>query len=95
MPRGTSLNRKRFYYLYVLKSLRDKKRYIGMTSDLRRRFQEHQQGKNVSTAPRLPFELIYYEACLSYTDAKRRERYMKTSDGSRSLAKRLRDYVTA
>jgi len=71
----------------------DGKRYIGMTNDLRRRFQEHQSGKSFATAPRRPFKLIYYEACLSYSDAKHRESYFKTTGGRRSLAKRLRDYV--
>ncbi len=95
MPRGTSSNRNRFHYIYVLVSKRDGKRYIGLTIDLRRRFLEHHNGKNISTAPRRPFSLIYYEACLSYADAKRREGYMKTPDGSRFLAKRLRDYLAA
>ena len=95
MPGGTSSNRNRFYYTYVLESLTDGKRYIGVTNDLRRRFLEHQKGKNISTAPRRPFSLIYYEAGLSYTDAKRREGYMKTTDGRRFLAKRLRAYLSA
>ena len=95
MPGGTSSNQNQFYYTYVLQSLADGKRYIGMTTDLRRRFQEHQMGKSLSTAPRRPFKLIYYEAVLSYEDAERRERYLKTTDGRRFLAKRLRHYLAA
>lgn len=95
MPSGTSSNQNRFYYVYVLESLVDGKRYIGMTNDLRCRFLEHQGGKSTSTSPRRPFKLIYYEACLSYTDTKRREGYMKTTDGRRFLAKRLRDHLSA
>ena len=64
-----------------------------MTTDLRRRFQEHQTGKNPSAAPRRPFELVYYEAGRSYEDAQNREKYFKTTGGRRSLAKRLRAYV--
>lgn len=64
-----------------------------MTDDLRRRFQEHQAGKSFATAPRRPFTLIYYEAGRSYRDAQRREKYLKTTDGRRFLAKRLRDHV--
>lgn len=71
----------------------DGKRYVGMTNDLRRRFQEHQAGKSFSTAPRRPFVLIYYEAGRSYSDTKRREGYLKTTGGRRFLAKRLRDHV--
>jgi putative endonuclease len=64
-----------------------------MTSDLRRRFQEHQEGKSVATAPRRPFTLVYYEACRSYVDTKKREKYFKTTEGRRYLTKRLRDYA--
>ena len=39
-----------------------------------------------------PWKLIYYEACLNEKDAKRRERYLKTSQGSRLLKARLKEY---
>jgi len=93
MPGRTTSDRTSFYYVYVLESARDGKRYIGMTTDLRRRFEEHQAGKSFATAPRRPFSLIYYEAGRSYKDAQNREKYFKTTGGRRALAKRLRDYV--
>jgi len=51
----------KFYYVYILLSEKDGKFYIGSTNDLRRRVKEHQSGKNVSTAKRLPIGLIYFE----------------------------------
>ena len=54
-----------FYYVYILKSLKDKKFYIGFTRDLKRRIKEHEAGENKSTASRCPFELIFFEAYLS------------------------------
>lgn len=81
-----------FYYVYVLQSLKDNKRYIGYTNDLKRRIEEHNSGKNISTKSRIPLKLIYYEACLSKEDAKRREKYFKVTGGRRFLVKRLRDY---
>jgi putative endonuclease len=62
------------YYTYVLQSKIDGYLYIGHTQDLRRRFSEHQSGKVESTAPRKPFDLIYYEACLEKDDAILREK---------------------
>lgn len=94
MPSRTTLDRNLFYYVYVLESMSDGKRYVGMTDDLRRRFQEHQAGKSFATAPRRPFLLIYYEAGRSYRDAQHREKYLKTTEGRRFLEKRLRDHVT-
>lgn len=82
-----------FFYVYVLESLKDGKRYIGFTRDLRRRIEEHNGGKTFSTKFRRPFKLIYYEACLSEDDAKRREGYLKTTQGRRFLGLRLIDYV--
>ena len=92
MPSRTTSNQNRFYYLYVLESLRDGERYVGMTTDLRKRLLEHQGGKSPATASRRPFSLIYYEACRSYADMKQREKYMKTTEGRRIVTKRLRDY---
>jgi putative endonuclease len=78
-----------FFYVYVLESLKDNKRYIGYTSNLKRRLEEHNQGKSFSTKFRLPFKLIYFEGCLYDLDAKRRERYLKTSQGRKFLGLRL------
>ena len=91
MPSNSTL--KQFYYTYVLLSHKDNKHYIGRTNNLHRRIAEHNNGKNISTAPRRPFTLIYCEACLSEDDAIQREKYLKATVGRRYLAKRLRNYL--
>ncbi len=80
-----------FFYVYVLQSEFDNKFYIGYTSNLERRINEHQQGKNISTAKRLPLKLIYFEGHLSKTDAERRERYFKTNKGKTTLRQIIRN----
>ncbi len=82
----------KFYIVYVLESLKDKKRYIGLTTNLRKRVKEHNLGKSFSTKFSKPFKLIYAKLCLNFEDAKRRERYLKTTNGRRFLAKRLQNY---
>ncbi len=78
------------YYVYVLQSQKKSKwLYKGSTSDLKRRLAEHNAGKNFSTAPYIPFTLIYYEAYLLKSDAEAREQYLKTSMGMRVLKKQL------
>jgi putative endonuclease len=89
---GSTTWNHRFWYTYVLRSRKDDKNYIGFTGDLRKRYREHAEGKSFATAPRRPLSLVYYEACLSRTDAKRREEYLKTTGGRRFVAKRLKDY---
>ena len=78
------------YYTYVLLSEKDHKRYIGYTSDLKRRIKEHNKGLVPSTKYRRPLKLIYYEACLNEEDARRRERYIKGKWGYKFLNKRLK-----
>lgn len=82
----------RFFYVYVIESIKHGNLYIGYTTDLKTRLKEHNQGVNTSTRPYCPWRLIYYEACLSKDDAKRREKYLKTNQGSRLLKRRLKEY---
>lgn len=81
-----------FFYVYVLQSIQHEELYVGYTGNLIKRVKEHNQGKNQSTKRYLPWKLIYYEACLIIEDAKRRERYFKTSQGRRLLKRRLKEY---
>lgn len=64
--------------------------YIGSTNDLKRRLQQHQRGENISTAKRLPIDLIYFEGHQSKEDALRREKYFKTTKGKVTLRQILR-----
>lgn len=82
------------YYLYILQSEKDRNFYTGTTSDLKQRLIEHNSGKTFSTAPRIPFKLIYYEAYLLKQDAEAREKYLKTSMGRRVIRKQLRFYLS-
>ncbi len=82
-----------FYYVYVLKSLKDSKHYIGYTKNLLRRYSEHKQGWNISTAKRRPLELIFYEAFLNNEDALRREEYFKTTKGKTMLKVVLKEFL--
>ncbi|MCC6404859.1 MAG: GIY-YIG nuclease family protein [Candidatus Yanofskybacteria bacterium] len=87
MPSNTTSGA--FHYTYVLESARDGKRYIGYTSNLTRRLAEHAAGYSRATASRLPFSLVYFEGCRDAEDARRRERYLKTTQGRRFLGLRL------
>ena len=91
MPGITTLNM--FFYTYILKSLRDGNKYVGYTNNLRKRIIQHNKGMSFSTKSRRPLKLIYFEACLDEKDARRREKYLKTTGGRRFIAKRLRKYL--
>ena len=83
------------FYVYVLRSEKDGKLYTGSTKDLVKRESLHQLGKVISTRYRKPFILIYYEACLNETDARKRERFLKSGPGKRFIKGRLKYYFKA
>ena len=85
---------KKFEYVYVLRSKKDGKWYTGCTSDLRKRFEQHRDGKSTATKGRGPFEVIYYEAARDKDDAFNRERYLKTGMGKRYLRNRLKRFLS-
>lgn len=82
------------WYVYVLQSNKDKKWYTGSTGDLRKRFTQHQEGLSTWTKGRGPFTIIYYEACISETDARSRELYLKSGMGKRYLKNRLKRFLS-
>ncbi|MBI3572710.1 MAG: GIY-YIG nuclease family protein [Candidatus Kerfeldbacteria bacterium] len=81
-----------FFYTYVLKSLKSQYRYVGFTDNLMERLLQHNQGLTFSTRPYRPFELVYFEGRKSKIDARRREKYLKTTGGRRFLAKRIKNF---
>jgi putative endonuclease len=80
----------RYFYVYVLQSLKNKMFYTGYTNDLRKRFDQHQNNQSTYTKGRGPFKLIYYEASMHEEDAKAREKYLKSGMGKRYLKNRLK-----
>lgn len=88
---------KKFYYVYVLQSvkdIKDKRLYTGYTVDLRKRLKEYNEGKYTSwTKGRGQFDLIYYEACQNEEDARQREKYLKSGRGKRYFKNRLRRFL--
>lgn len=82
------------YYIYVLQSEKTERWYTGSTNDLRKRLKQHNEGKSPYTKNKLPWKLIYYEACLNEEDARSREKYLKTGMGKRYLKNRLRRFLS-
>ena len=69
------------HYVYILKSERNGKLYKGLTTDLRRRMQEHRAGNSTFTKNNGPWKLVYYEAFLQKEDARREELFLKSGKG--------------
>lgn len=56
-----------YYFIYVLRSVKDGKNYTGYTKNLKIRFEKHNNGEVESTKNRRPLVLIYFEGCLKST----------------------------
>jgi len=80
------------FFNYVIQSIKDDQLYTGITSDLKKRLTEHNQGLNFSTKRYKPWKIVYYEACMDKDDAVRREGYLKTTQGIRLIKRRLKEY---
>jgi putative endonuclease len=82
-----------YYFVYVLKSLKDLNYYVGYTNNLEERLKQHNSGKVVSTISRTPFIIVYFEACFNQKDALHREKYLKTTYGKRYIKNRIKNYL--
>ena len=81
------------FYVYILQSA-DSQTYIGYTSDLRRRFAEHNSGASKHTKNK-KWKLVYYEAYVSKKDATKREARLKQYANSLShLKKRIENSLS-
>ena len=80
------------HYVYFL-LLNNSDIYKGICADLRKRLLAHKQGKVKSTKNRRPFKLLGYEAYQLKSDALRRERFLKTTEGRRLIRQQYRDLL--
>lgn len=71
------------FFVYIIKSVRDKKFYTGMTNNIERRLAEHDKGQLTtrSTLNRGPFQLIHVEFVDNRVEAHKLEKYFKTGSG--------------
>ncbi len=81
------------FYTYVLQN-KNKRLYTGYTHDLRKHFKEHNAKKSKYTQYRGPYQLIYYEACVTKEDAGSREKYLKSGAGKRYIKNRLKRFLS-
>ena len=75
------------YFVYILKSLKDQKFYIGSTSDLEARLNFHNAARQRSTRNRIPFVLVYSETYNSKSEALKREMRIKSYKGGVAFKK--------
>jgi len=74
------------FYVYVINSQDDTKRYIGQTNDLHQRVARHNSSKYGYTRQGRPWNLVYSETFETRAEAMRRERFLKSGKGRKFLS---------
>ena len=70
------------HFTYILESIsKPGKRYIGHTTDLKRRIKEHNSGKCPHTTSLGPWKIKLYVAFETLSQAQKFERYLKSGSG--------------
>src|SRR5262245_9307133 len=78
------------YYVYLIQSVSAQgERYLGMTTDLKERLQEHNAGKSFHNSKFKPWKLTTYIAFSERAKAEAFERYLKSGSGHAFARKRL------
>jgi len=81
------------YYVYFL-SMNNQQVYTGSTKNLQNRMKERDSGNVATTSKYLPVTLIGYESYALKSDAQRREKFMKTTEGKRLFRQQYRDIIS-
>lgn len=80
------------HHVYIIQSNSGKK-YIGYSTDVKRRLCEHNAHKNKSTSKEHSWKLIYCESYLNKMDALGREKFLKSGSGWRFIKKQIKHYL--
>lgn len=87
---------KKFYYVYVLRSINAGRIYVGFTDNLILRLEKHNKKLVQSTKPYAPYELIYFEGYNKISITKDRERKLKYyGQAYRRLKERIVDSLNS
>ncbi|MEE1962246.1 putative endonuclease [Flagellimonas taeanensis] len=73
------------FYTYAISSLERNYIYVGITSNTERRLNEHNSGKNKTTRPYRPFELIFEKDFQTRAEARIEEIKLKSGFGKEFL----------
>ena len=69
-------------YVYIIYSERLNYYYKGYTEDIIRRITDHNTGRNVSTANKGPWKVVFVRSYLTKNEALREERRLKRTNSS-------------
>jgi len=78
-----------YFYVYVLRSIKFERNYVGFTKDINNRLKQHNSGHTKSTKPYKPWKLLFFETYSTKIEAINREKFLKTGKGREFIKKYL------
>ena len=70
------------YFVYCIQSIADpEKYYVGLTTNIKRRLENHNAGETVCTKSSRPWKMVVYLAFDDICKAEMFEKYLKTGSG--------------
>lgn len=79
------------YTVYILKSLLDGNHYVGMSGNVKKRLSQHNGGAVRSTKSRKPLVLLHAENFATRSEAREREKFLKSYKGAGEKASILKN----
>jgi putative endonuclease len=64
-------------YVYMLKSLKNGKYYVGISENVFRRLKEHNSGKLKTTSVNKPYKIVFKKEYIGYKEARKHEIWLK------------------
>ena len=80
------------FFIYILKSSKNGKYYIGSTHNLEKRLKEHNSGKTRSTKKLTPLEIVYTESYSTNKEARKRELYIKNRKSRKYIESLIKSF---
>lgn len=78
------------FFIYILRSQKSGRHYIGFTHNIQERLQFHNSGRVKATKSKGPWKVIYQESFSTAKEARRREYEIKSYKGGNSLKRLIR-----
>ena len=69
------------YKVYILESLKDGSKYVGITENISKRLKEHNTGSAKYSNSKRPYKLVWYCVFQNKTKALQFEKYLKQGSG--------------
>lgn len=77
------------YKVYILESLKDGSKYVGVTENVSKRLIEHNSGSAKYSNSKRPYKLVWYCVFKNKTKALQFEKYLKQGSGFAFARKHL------